>query len=105
MIVTQGVKGFKDFIKNQGVLTFAIGFILGGAVSKFVSSFVTDIMNPILSGLLGGVGDLSSAVFYIGKATIHYGTFINTGIDFLVIALVVYIGVKILGINEKQIKK
>jgi large conductance mechanosensitive channel len=101
----KGLKGFRDFIKNQGVVSLAIGFILGGAVSKFISSFVSDIITPILNGLLGGVDDLNSKVIHINKITIHYGQFLNNGIDFIVIALVVYFGVKLLGIDHEQIPK
>jgi len=101
----RGIRGFSNFLKNQGVVTLAIGFILGTAISKFVSSLVTDIINPILNFALGGVGDLSTKVFYIGKSTIHYGTFLSSGIDFIVIALVVYLGVKLLGIDQEQLGK
>ncbi len=101
----KGLRGFKEFIKSQGVVGLAVGFILGGAISKFVASLVSDIINPILNGLLGGVEDFNTKVFYVGKAAIHYGSFINSGIDFIVIALVVYFGVKILRIDQDQIKK
>lgn len=101
----RGISGFTEFIKNQGVVSLAIGFILGGAISKFISSLVTDIINPILNGLLGGVDDLGNNVFHIGKVAVHYGTFLNNGIDFIVIAFVVYGGVKILRIDQDQIQK
>jgi large conductance mechanosensitive channel len=100
------MKGFREFIKNQGVLSLAIGFILGGAISKFVTSLVVDIINPFLNFALGGVDDLDKKVFHLGKAvTIHYGSFINNGIDFVVIALVVYFGVKLFRIDEEKIGK
>jgi len=100
-----GINGFRDFLKNQGVVTLAIGFILGTAISKFVSSLVTDIINPILNAALGGVDDLNTKIVHIGKSTIHYGTFLNNGIDFITIALVVYVGVKLLGMDHEQIGK
>ena len=101
----RGFSGFKDFLKNQGVVTLAIGFILGTAISKLVSSLVTDIINPMLNAALGGVDNLSTEVIHIGKSTIHYGTFLNNGIDFLTIALVVYVGVKLLGMDHEKIGK
>jgi large conductance mechanosensitive channel len=101
----RGLRGFKDFLKNQGVITLAIGFILGTAISKFVSSLVSDIINPILNAMLGGVDDLSSNVIHLGKSTVHYGLFINNGIDFIVIALVVYGGVKLFRMDQEQIGK
>ena len=101
----RGLSGFRDFLKNQGVVTLAIGFILGTAISKLVSSLVTDIINPLLSVALGGVDDLNLQVIRIGKAHIHYGTFLNNGIDFLTIALVVYVGVRLLGMDHEKIGK
>ena len=90
------MKGFIDFIREQGVMGLAVGFIVGGAVSKVVASLVNDIINPFVGLMLGAAGNLSTASFKIGSAYIMYGSFINTIIDFTVIALVVYYGVKIL---------
>lgn len=101
----KGLTGFRDFLKNQGILTLAIGFILGGAISKFVSSLVTDIIYPVMNGLMGGVNDLNSEIYHMGKTSIYYGRFINNGIDFIVIALVVYAGVKLMRIDQEQIGK
>lgn len=92
--------GFINFIREQGVVGLAIGFILGGAVSKVVSSFVTDIVNPLLSLILGATGGLKTAAIEIGSAKILYGDFITVVIDFVVVALVVYYGVKIIGVQK-----
>jgi len=100
-----GMSGFRNFLKNQGVLTLAIGFILGGAISKFVSSLVTDIINPLLNIALGGVDDLSSKVIHLDGSVIHYGTFLSNGLDFIVIALVVYFGIKLFGMDQETIGK
>ncbi len=99
------MKGFLEFIREQGVIGLAVGFILGGAVSKVVSSLVADIVNPVLGIILGAAGDLKSAYFQIGSAKLMWGSFLNTGIDFLVIALVVYYGVKGLGLDKLDKKK
>ncbi len=101
----RGLAGFRDFLRNQGILTLAIGFILGGAISKFVSSLVADIINPIMNGLMGGVNDLGTQVFHIGKSSVYYGRFLNNGIDFIVLALVVYLGVRLMGVDQEQIGK
>jgi len=101
----KGIAGFKEFIRKQGVLGLAIGFILGGAISKFVSSLVSDIINPLLSGLIGGDGNLSEKVISVRNVDVHYGAFISTGIDFIVIAFVIYFGIKFLKIDEEQIGK
>lgn len=99
------MKGFMKFIREQGVVGLAVGFILGGAVSKVVASLVKDIINPILGVALGAAGNLSEASFYISGARIMWGSFTSIVIDFLVIALVVYYGVKKLGLDKLDTKK
>lgn len=99
------MKGFIDFIREQGVVGLAVGFILGGAVSKVVSALVTDIINPILSVLLGVTDGLKTASLKIGAVEILYGDMLTVTIDFIVIALVVYFGVKILGLDKLDKKK
>lgn len=99
------MKGFLDFIREQGVVGLAVGFILGGAVSKVVSALVTDIVNPILGMALGATEGLRTASFKIGSAEILYGDLLSVVIDFVVIALVVYFGVKILKLDKLDKKK
>jgi len=89
-----------NFVREQGVVGLAVGFILGGAVSKVVSSLVQDIINPILGIVLGAAGNLGEASIKIGKAEIMWGSFVNVVIDFMVIALVVYYGVKKLKLDQ-----
>ena len=99
------MKKFLDFIREQGVVGLAVGFILGGAVSKVVSALVTDIINPIIGLILGSAGDLKTASVNIGSAQILYGDLISVIIDFIVIALVVYFGVKMIGLDRLDKKK
>ncbi len=99
------MKGFTDFIREQGVVGLAVGFILGGAVSKVVTAIVTDIINPLLSIALGAASGLKTASFGIGSAQILYGDLISVFIDFLVIAGVVYFGVKMIGLDKLDKKK
>lgn len=99
------MKGFIDFIREQGVIGLAVGFILGGAVSKLVASVVNDLINPVIGIALGAVGGLKEAYVQIGPAKLLWGDFVNTTIDFLVIALVVYFGVKLLGLDKLDLKK
>lgn len=99
------MKGFINFIREQGVIGFAVGFILGGAISKMVASFVTNLINPLLGLVLGAAGGLAEAYIKIGSAKILVGSFISSLVDFLVIALVVYFGVKILGLEKLDKKK
>jgi len=94
-----------DFIREQGVVGLAVGFILGGAVSKVVTALVTDIVNPLLGVVLGAAGGLKTASIRIGSAEILYGDLISVTIDFIVIALVVYFGVKLIGLDKLDKKK
>jgi large conductance mechanosensitive channel len=98
------MRGFLNFIREQGVVGLAIGFILGAAVSKFVASLVEDIINPVLGIVLGAAGDLSDASVSVGGAEILYGNFITVFIDFVVISMVVYFGVKILKLDRLDTK-
>jgi large conductance mechanosensitive channel len=99
------MKGFLNFIREQGVVGLAVGFILGGAVSKLVASVVTDLINPLLGIILGMAGNLKEAVLEIGPAKIFWGDFVMNLIDFCVIAAVVYFGVKILKLEKLDKKK
>lgn len=94
------VKGFIEFIREQGVVGLAVGFILGGAVAKVVSSVVEDLINPILGVILGAAGSLESYTATVGSAEIHWGSFVAVLIDFVVVALVVYFGVRGLGLDK-----
>ena len=93
------MKGFLDFVREQGVVGLAVGFILGGAVSKIVSSLVENIINPLIGILLGKVA-FADKVLNIGSVTLSYGAFIATLVDFIIIAGVVYFGVKMLGLDK-----
>lgn len=99
------MKGFIDFVREQGVVGLAVGFILGGAVSKVVSAFVNDIVNPIIGSLIGSVEGLKTATLKIGSANILYGDFISIFVDFVIIAFVVYFGVKVIGVDKLDKKK
>lgn len=99
------MKGFLNFIREQGVVGLAVGFILGGAVSKVVSALVTDIINPVIGFALGAAGGLKNASIILGESKIMYGDFIAVILDFIIIALVVYFGVKIIGLDRLDKKK
>lgn len=96
--------GFLDFIREQGVVGLAVGFILGGAVSKTVSSLVENVINPLV-GLAMGKVNLAEKVLTFGSATLHYGAFISSLIDFIIVAAVVYFGVKWIGLDKLDKKK
>jgi large conductance mechanosensitive channel len=93
------MSGFIDFIRKQGVVGLAIGFLLGGAVSKMVTALVTDIINPLIGVALGSV-ELADRKFMIGEAEFLWGHFISVLVDFLVVAAVVYYGFKLLRLDK-----
>jgi len=98
--MTNSLKGFIEFIRTQGAIGLAVGFILGKAVSDVVASIVTDIINPVIGIALGHFGDLSLLSFKVLSAEITYGKFISVLINFVIVAAVVYFGVKKLGLDK-----
>jgi len=99
------MKSFIVFIRQQGVVGLAIGFILGGSVSKVVSSLAGDIINPLVGLILGFAGGLKEQSFTIWTAKIMWGNFVAAAIDFLILALVVYYGFMLLGLTKFDKKK
>lgn len=99
------MKGFIEFVREQGVVGLAVGFILGGAVSKLVASVVSDLIDPLVGLLLGSAGGLMKAYVSVGSAKVMVGNFISNLIDFAIIAAVVYFGVKALRLDKLDKKK
>lgn len=94
------MKDFIDFVRTQGVIGLAVGLILGGAVSELVKSLIENLINPVLGLVLGSTTGLKGATFMLGEATISYGAFLATLINFTVVAIVVYVGVKKLKLDK-----
>ena len=92
--------GFMDFIRTQGVVGFAVAFILGGAVSLLVKSGIDNIVNPILGVALGRAKDLADLSIPFFGAKIMWGKFVNDLINFFVLAAVVYFGIKKVGLDK-----
>lgn len=92
---------FKEFISRGNVMDMAVGIIIGGAFTNIVSSLVDDIINPIL-GLFGGMNFDQLKLNLLGEVTLNYGKFISTVINFLIMALIVFIMMKVMnGFAEK----
>ena len=87
-------KEFKEFIKRGNVLDLAIAVIIGGAFGKIVGSLVNDIIMPVIGLAMGGI-DFSELSLTVGAAVITWGIFVQTIIDFLIIAFVIFTIVKI----------
>ncbi len=103
------IKEFKDFISKGNVMDLAVGIIIGAAFTAIVASLVSDLINPIIGLILGGVNfsdmfiDLSgthpatmAAAKDSGAAVFAYGAFITAVINFLIIAFVVFLLVKMM---------
>ena len=95
------VIGFLDFIRERAVVGLAIGFVLGGAVSKVTTSFSTDIVNPALVYFFGGTQRLADIM--LGEVAV--GKFIASIMDFLILALTVYLIFRILKLDKLDKKK
>lgn len=102
------LKEFKDFAIKGNVVDMAVGIIIGAAFGKIVSSLVKDIIMPPIGLAVGGVnfGDLSivlkEAVGETAAVTINYGTFLQTCIDFLIVAFAIFVAVKVMNSMKKK---
>ena len=103
------LKEFKSFAMRGNVVDMAVGIVIGAAFGKIVSSFVTDVLMPPIGMLLGGV-DFSNLMITLKDASgevpavaVKYGVFINTVIDFIIIAFAIFLVV--MAMNKLQKKK
>lgn len=95
------MREFKEFALKGNVLDLAVGVVIGGAFGKIVSSLVDNIIMPIIGVISGGI-DFTDLSFMFGKASIKYGMFLQSVIDFLIIAFSIFIFVKV---SNKLIKR
>lgn len=96
------IKEFKEFISRGNVMDLAVGIIIGGAFTSIVSSLVNDIINPLL-GLFGGMNFDQLHVKLLGEVTLYYGKFITAVINFLIMALVIFVIVKVMNATAAKI--
>jgi len=89
------MKEFREFAVKGNVVDLAVAVIIGGAFGKIVSSLVGDVVMPLVGVLLGGVNFTGLAV-KIGSASIQYGKFLQSCVDFLIIAWVIFLAVKLI---------
>lgn len=99
---------FKEFAIRGNIVDMAVGIIIGVAFGKIVSSFVSDVIMPPIGALLGGV-DFSELSISIREAsegveavTLKYGMFINTVIDFIIIAFAIFMAIKAINKLKKK---
>jgi large conductance mechanosensitive channel len=109
------LKEFKDFALRGNVVDMAVGIIIGGAFGKIVTSLVNDVIMPPLGKLMGNVDfssmfinltgkqyDSLAAAKQAGAATINYGVFMNTIIDFVIVAFAIFGMVKLMNIARRK---
>ena len=87
------IKEFKEFIAQGNVIDLAVGVIIGAAFGKIVTSLVNDILMPLIGLILGGI-DFTGLAIKVGDAKIMYGNFIQSTIDFLIVAACIFLMVK-----------
>src|SRR3990167_2800871 len=110
-IVKKQLKGFSEFAREQGVVGFAVGLVIGAAVATLVNSLINNVIMPPLGFVLGSAEGLKGLTFSLGatskgqEAVVHYGTFLNDFVNFIVIAFVVYFIVHGLRLDKKLEKK
>ena len=103
------VSEFKEFAMKGNVVDLAVGVIIGGAFGKIVDSFVKDVVMPIIGRMLGGVdfkhlylnlGDKAfetlEAAEKAGAPIVKYGAFINSVVDFVIIAFAIFMAIKVM---------
>ena len=98
------VNEFKEFISKGNVLDLAVGVIIGGAFQKIVTSLVNDVLMPFL-GLITGGHDFTNLVLKFKDATINIGLFIQNIIDFLLMAICIFVIVKIFNKLKSNFEK
>jgi len=86
---------FKSFAMKGNVVDLAVGVIIGVAFGKIVTSLVEDVVMPLLGTVIGGV-NFSTLAFSVGSATLKYGKFLQSCLDFLIIAWAIFVAVKLI---------
>lgn len=109
------LKEFKDFAMKGNVLDMAVGIIIGAAFGKIITSLVADVIMPPIGKLMGNVDfsnlfinlsdgkyDSLAAAKAAGAATLNYGVFINTVLDFIIVAFAIFMLIKLVNTAKKK---
>ena len=97
-------KEFREFAVKGNVMDLAVGVIIGAAFGKIVASLVEDVVMPVIGSLMGGL-DFSGLALKIGSATFKYGKFLQTCVDFFIIACVIFLVVKLINRLKREDEK
>jgi large conductance mechanosensitive channel len=99
---------FRDFAMRGNVVDMAVGIVIGGAFGKIVSSFVNDVLMPPIGLALGGVDfselalTLQEASGEVAAVTLNYGSFVQTVVDFIIIAFAIFMVIKAMNKMKKK---
>ena len=95
------LKEFREFAMRGNVMNLAIAVIIGGAFGKIIASLVGDVLMPLIGLVLGGV-NFSELAFTVGDAVVKYGAFIQSIVDFIIIAFVIFMLVRAMNSMKKE---
>ena len=98
------LKEFREFISRGNVMDLAVAVVIGAAFAGVVTSLVNDIITPIIGVFLGGI-DFSGLAITVGEAAITYGNFIQAIINFLIIALVIFMIVRTINQIKRRFER
>ena len=98
------VREFREFAIKGNVVDLAVGVIIGAAFGKIVSSLVEDLIMPLVGTLMGGF-DFGGLAIKVGGATIKYGNFIQTCVNFLIVAWAIFLMVKVINRLKREEEK
>lgn len=95
------LKEFREFAMRGNVMDLAIAVIIGGAFGKIIASLVGDVLMPLIGLVLGGV-NFSELAFTVGDAVVKYGAFLQSIVDFIIIAFVIFMLVRAMNRMKKE---
>lgn len=98
-------KEFKEFAMKGNVIDLAVAVVIGAAFGKIVSSLVDNIIMPLVGVLTGGIDFTKAFIWQVGDATVSFGIFIQSIIDFLIIAFAIFMFIRVLNKLTKKKKE
>lgn len=99
-------KDFKEFAMRGNVMDLAVAVVIGAAFGKIVTSLVEHIITPLIGVLTGGIDFKDDFIWKVGNAKVMFGTFIQSIIDFIIIAFAIFMVLRLLNkLNRKKVEE
>lgn len=99
-------KEFKEFAIKGNVIDLAVAVVIGAAFGKIISSLVDNIIMPLVGVLTGGIDFTKSFIWQVGDATVSFGVFLQSVIDFLIISFAIFLFIRMLNkLKKKKIEE